>query len=99
MKVYISGKITGLPIDEAKYKFAKAEESVREFGGIPINPMEKVPYNEDWTWKDYMIADINLLMCCDAIYMLNNWQDSKGAKLEFIIATELGLNVYFERKI
>ena len=45
-----------------------------------------------------MKADIRLLLDCDAIYMLANWELSNGATLEREIAKGLGLTVEYERR-
>ena len=36
---------------------------------------------------------------CTAIFMLDNWKDSKGAKIELDLAKKLGLKVYYENKV
>jgi len=43
-----------------------------------------------------MRIDIKALVDCDAIYMLNNWRDSKGANVELNIAQGLGMEIIFE---
>lgn len=40
------------------------------------------------SWKDYMIDDLRLLFDCEAIYLIDNWQMSKGARIEYYIAKE-----------
>jgi len=40
MKVYISGRITGLEYQEAYKKFEDAEVEVKNMGGVPVNPMK-----------------------------------------------------------
>ena len=44
----------------------------------------------------WLEGDIEILHRCDAIYMLKNWQNSKGAMKELELAKELGLEIYFE---
>ena len=91
-KVYISGKITGLPIDDAKTNFQDAENKLREKGYEVINPFNNgLPENS--TWMEHMKADIILLMECDIICLLNNWRDSTGAKIEWNLAKEMGFKV------
>jgi len=34
------------------------------------------------SYKDYMTGDIELLYRCDAIFMLDDWEDSNGANEE-----------------
>jgi hypothetical protein len=96
MRVYISGKITGLPIEEAKALFDAAAAHISRNGETPVNPMELVPYNPEWEWKDYMLKDLELLFDCKAIYMLNNWGSSKGARIERAIAIEHGMEILYQ---
>ena len=102
MKIYISGKITGLPLEEAQALFQAAEDAIissEMFNltskAIPINPM-KIEHNHGQSWEEYMREDIYALLGCDAIYMLNNWGESRGARLEYAIAKEIGLVISFE---
>lgn len=95
-KIYISGKITGLSQTEAFANFERAEMRINCFGFEAINPMKKVSEQEGKSWKEYMLEDIAILWDCDAIYMLRNWEDSKGAKIERAIAEHLGITVLLE---
>lgn len=95
-KIYISGKITGLDLAEAERLFSEAEEKLRAVGHTVVNPMKVLPYHPDHEWRDYMRADIKALVDCDAIYMLSNWTDSKGAKVEFFIAEKLDLTILYQ---
>ena len=96
MKVYISGKITGYDIEVAESKFNESEEFLRLKGFTPINPFKLSEAHPEKTWKDYMIDDIKGLFDCEAIFMHSDWGQSKGARVEYAIARELGLSVYHE---
>jgi hypothetical protein len=37
-----------------------------------------------------------MLECCDAIYMLKGWENSEGAKEEYVYANKLGLKIIKE---
>ena len=62
------------------------------FGGE--NESDKDNPNGDW--RKWIGGDFEIIKRCDAIYMLNNWQDSKGAKLEFEIARLLKIDTFYE---
>lgn len=90
MKIYISGKITGLQKDEYLENFKQAQVYLESLGHQVINPCELNTEGCE-CWEDFMICDIKELFKCKAIYMLDNWKDSKGARVERAIAKELGL--------
>lgn len=108
--IYISGKISGLDINEAERRFNKAECDLTKtynyltkespsFKGQSftiINPLKIQRHVPGKTWEEYMLKDIKYLFRCTNIYMLRNWQDSKGARVEHAIAKELGLSIVYE---
>lgn len=98
--IYISGKITGT--DDYEAKFAEAEKKLEEQGYLVINPVEygkllqdifspKVP-----KWRDYMKSDLQALMTTDRIYMLKDYKESKGARLEHFLAKILKYKIIYE---
>jgi Domain of unknown function (DUF4406) len=95
-KAYISGKITGYDIEVAKFKFHSSAIDVEQLGYIPVNPFDLSETHPSKTWKDYMLDDIKGLFDCDAIFMQSDWGQSKGARIEYAIARELGLEILFE---
>lgn len=97
MKIYIAGKISGLVYEDALRAFAEAEKLLADLGHQPVNPMKENGLDGDgkeYPWAEYMKRDIPHLLGCDAIFLLDGWQDSKGAKLERLIAHELGMEVF-----
>ena len=103
-KIYISGKITGLDYNVAKQNFEAATiELINDSDkNIAVNPMQydglvkKIYKTNIPTWQNYMRFDIKLITDCDAIYMLSNYQDSKGALAEREVAIRLGLEVIYQ---
>lgn len=96
MKIYISGKITGLPLNKVAKKFAYHSQLLELKGYEPVNPLIISPFEEFKSWHEYMIDDIKVLFECDAIYLLRDWGQSRGARIEYQIAKELGLKILFE---
>lgn len=92
-KIYISGRISGIDIDTAKQKFQKAEQFIQQtLGATPINPFHNA-LPDSAPRKQHLIEDIKLLLQCQAILMLDGWQQSKGAQLEREIAQELEIPI------
>ncbi len=94
MKVYISGKITGLPVDEYERKFQEAEDLLISVGLDPVNPV-KNGLDQGSEWESHMVRDIEMLFGCEAIYMLDNWVRSKGARIEHKIAEETDIEILY----
>lgn len=95
MKVYISGKISGLPYQDVKEKFERVERLIQKIGLSCVNPLNN-GLSENHTWAEHMAIDIKLLLTCDAIILLNNWEDSMGARIEHYVAKEKGLAIWHE---
>lgn len=95
---YLSGSITNN--QNYRRQFFEAEEHLAAQGLKTLNPVklglmleleQEVP-----SWEDYMKLDLIALLQCDAIYMLQGWQSSKGATLEHYLAKELGLKIIYQ---
>lgn len=95
MKIYISGKISGTNLTETRKRFAAVAKVMKRIGVEPVNPLENGLSEHD-TWEAHIAKDIADLLKCKAIYMLQGWQDSKGARIEHYIATEIGLPIMYE---
>lgn len=96
MKIYISGAITGTT--DYLERFEKAEELIRESGYIPINPAKVCAgLPENSTHEEYMSVCYPLLRMADVVYMLNGWEESKGAMLEFKYAIRNKKGIHFEK--
>lgn len=79
-RVYISGPITG--VIEAEEYFREAEQKIEAAGFVAINPYILINGGGKLTWEDYIDMDLAILKKCNCIYMLNGWQNSRGATLE-----------------
>jgi len=90
MKIYISGKISGLSEKEYSKKFRDAKRFInREYDtpwDITINPLDLKPFLGIKSWLCYMITDLYHLRKCSHIAMQKNWTDSKGAVIEYFFA-------------
>jgi hypothetical protein len=99
MRVYVAGPMSGIK-DHNFPAFHATAAALRAAGYDVVNPAEQ-EYNNDLTrpWDFYMRRDIPLLCTCDAIYMLQGWGASKGATLEYVIATRLGMETMYEEEM
>lgn len=98
MKIYISGRISGLPMSEVKEKFDNAADLLDSLDLQPVNPLNN-GLQEGATWAQHMGKDIELLLECDGILMLGNWKQSKGADIERAIAKKLDMVILYEEAL
>lgn len=93
MKWYLAGPMTG--IHDHNYPAFHAEAArLRAAGMEVINPAEINAVKPD-TWAAAMRADIAALLTCDGIVLMPGWEHSKGATLEYKIASALGMQIDF----
>lgn len=91
MKIYIAGPMTGLP-DLNFPAFHAAAKSLRDDGHVVVNPAE-LNIEPGASWHECMRIDIRELVTCEGIFLLPNWTLSRGARLEFHIASQLCMQV------
>lgn len=99
MKIYIAGKITGERIKDCLDKFSFAYGDIRmisDYEYTPISPLSLPGIHFGISHKEAMKICMRELKTCDAIYMLKDWKESKGAKMEHEKAVELGLKIYYQ---
>ena len=93
-KVYISGAITGRNLEDARADFAAAETLWNTLGIDVANPLKNgLPSSA--SWNEHMKADTAMLWDCDAIHLLPGWELSRGARVEYAIARESGMSIFF----
>lgn len=90
-RVYLSGKITGLPMEEVEKKFSEAEEYFRGKGYEVENPLKISPYKEGKQWQEYMLEELPVLLECDMIALLDDIENcrSAGMIVECIFASQM----------
>ena len=91
-RVYISGPIEHYDLEERRAAFGRAEQLLELHGFQSVNPM-KNGLPAEAHWREHMRRDMALLLDCDAIYMLEGWELSKGCKLEMDVASSCGISV------
>ena len=100
-KIYIAGPMRGLP-DFNYPKFNQYAEAHRAVGWYVANPVE---IGADYGTPEQinadpallaavMAAEIHALETCDAIYLLDGWHKSEGARKELATAIAYGLKIY-----
>ncbi|GAB6391227.1 MAG: DUF4406 domain-containing protein [Treponematales bacterium] len=87
MKVFVSGKITGDPGYRAKFRAAQAR--LEQAGYRVSNPASLDMPEEEW--KAAMRKALILMLACDGVALLDDWRDSRGARLEISLALSVDI--------
>ena len=101
--VYIAGPMTG-HVDMNAPAFDKAQEALEEAGWFVLSPAAEdrrhgIDHTKTMTAEEYMDAalrDLNMLDDCDAIYFLDGYEQSPGAKWEWAYAKKLRLKMFYQ---
>ena len=97
MKIYISGAITGT--DDFMERFSIAQKKLERDGHDVVNPaLVNSNLPKSTTYSEYMDMSICMLKMCDAIYLLEGWESSRGANLELIFAMLNDKKILYEVK-
>lgn len=96
---YIAGRVSGLPYEEVKEKFAEAERQLEAIGYDVVNPIDLVeftnavraaegepPFTDATHRKEIMGLCIGALSICDELHLLPDYKWSNGALQEKMFA-------------
>jgi hypothetical protein len=98
--LYIAGPIANTT--DFVDRFTKARLEVSGLGYHPICPIELNGIDTNSRKEDaenrraYLKRDISALIECDGIYLLRGWENSRGARLEKLIADGLDMLVLYQ---
>lgn len=96
-KCYNSGKISGLPYLTAYNNFLSADRMIEAMGYRPVNPILESWLKPSAPWLLHMMVDVWKLLWCHAVYFQKNWEDSRGARIEFRVALFLNKEIIYQK--
>lgn len=98
MKIYIAGKVTGEDAFRCGLKFGYRSSKLREEGHKVINPFAIFSSlsTAGFSHEDIMHLCYAAIDVCDAVYMLEDWPGSKGARMEHEYALKIGKTVIYQ---
>jgi hypothetical protein len=92
-RIYIAGPMTGLP-EHNFPAFDTAARRLEKAGWEVVNPADNFGGLTNPPRASYLRIDVALLLQCDALALLPCWEDSIGARLEYLLARELDLPIF-----
>lgn len=95
MKIYTAGKISGLNRDDVIIKFEAAQKILVAKGHQVFIP-SVLPAYDEVSHEDYLHICYAMIDICDAVYMLSDWQQSKGARMELQYAADHRKKILYE---
>ena len=93
MKIYIAGKITGNP--SFRDDFKKAELALKLQGHIVLSPADTIARIQRLEHHEYLHICYAMIDVADAVALLPNWKDSKGAKMEMEYAKKANKKIMY----
>ena len=101
--IYIAGPMRGKE-NNNETAFFNAEKRLNRRGFTVLNPLtigrgiasDEVIASDANLLKTVMRIERTLIRFCDAIYMLEGWQDSQGAKAELVTAIGFDCMIFLE---
>lgn len=111
MKLYLAGKMSGMP--NLNFPLFNAEaKRLRALGYEIVNPAEinggmaelglvanMTPEQQAKHWRACMRRDIPAMLACDGVALLHDWETSKGARLEVHNAREFEMPIMMAAEI
>ena len=98
MRIYISIPISGKDLATQQQKALEIADKLRELGHEPISPLPppEAPsgLSEKELYAFYMGEDMKKLLTCDAVFLCDGWNCSKGCRLEVQAALLYGMRLY-----
>ena len=76
-------------------EFNNLTATLRAMGYEVVNPVElDDSTNPEGCWFKYLKRDLQYLLTCDSVCLLKGWEESKGARLEVLVALQLELPLF-----
>lgn len=102
--IYVAGPYIGKNFTEVEHNIQQAEQVGIELFALGWSPF--IPHNlyahwdrikrRGFTYENFFNAVATYLLKCDAIFFLDSYEKSKGAKKELEIANEYRIKKFFQ---
>ena len=98
--IYLAGPISGPLLPENRKRFYDVEAKVlaKWFGNAEKVILNPATLPLGLTEQDYMSIGMQMLFAADTLVMLDGWEQSVGATIEFNMAKKCGKRIFSETK-
>ena len=96
--IYLAGPISGPLMIENRQRFYDVEARVltKWFGNVEKVILNPATLPLGLTEQDYMSIGMQMLFAADSMVMLDGWEQSAGARIEFDLAKKCGKRIFSE---
>ena len=98
--IYLAGPISGPLLESNRQRFHDVEAKVlaKWFGNAEKVILNPATLPLGLTEQDYMSIGMHMLFAADTLVMLDGWEQSAGATIEFNTAKKCGKRIFSETK-
>lgn len=89
--IYLTGKTNGTKPYELRKEFDEVQTVLNNQGYICCNPRRQFTIK---SWEDNMIRDLQLLVDCDALCLIGDWEKSTNSQIELLFAKRMQKEIY-----
>ena len=93
VKLYLAGPMSG----KAGFnypRFQEVAEALRSRHYDIVSPHEMHDGDTSQSWEWYLRKDLTIMLECDGLILLEDWEESRGARLELFVADKTSMFVY-----
>lgn len=96
--IYIAGAVSAIGIEKAEPLFRQKEQELTAQGFRVLNPVKLTLQHgyQNRPWREIMQFLLPFVACCDILYILKGWEDSKGTNVERDLCLGIGTEIRYE---
>lgn len=94
--IYISLPISGRDPEEARQEADSVKHALSRQGYRPVSPFD-IWHGKHPQYADYICNDLRALADCEAIFLCQGWNGSRGCRIEHKFAEEFGKRIIYQQ--
>jgi hypothetical protein len=94
--IFLSGKTTDIDISIARFLFEEVEKRLSKLGHAPVNALQNYTSIDLYNNEESLKNRLTMLLKCEALYLLQDWQDSPASQFERRVAREMNMKIFYQ---